>query len=761
MTQRIGLHGIPQNSALTLEVEQRAVLASGQTAGWGPTDSAWGTPSPGVQATITVNRSKLKISPEGMVFKVTHSGFDTPAPVAADAYDPQFHGLYYFWNYGDPGSVFTKTERVMPHQKNANLGYGPIGAHTYENPGSYTVSVLIIEPTSGKWTVAHLILDGDDAVGDPAVRFTQVWQNIYVDPDGDFSWVDPTHLTRFTTLAQAYNLLSTRLVTIPYRIILRDGKTHNAGGQSFDQGGDPTKGYPNIYLGGQGTGTPAVVNHDGSGFNSALFTTSRFDRYDLGKDMVLHDVNFTGPFRETDEGVSNRSLLQRLEDSNDYVLMHNVEVDGLTSVDIVTGGHDGNCTSVFSNMKVSNWAGYAFFFSANLPSAWLGVQACRQINARSGGSRDAAQHLDSTCWRMNGVKDILIDGCEGFSRTGWSRVRPGIYASQPVFRWNNSGVSGSRLNMQRNSFEGGSVTVALDTLGRVNVVNALIERNILVGASQCYAIVFSNFGGITLRNNLMTFMDATTRINGDFRPNSFFRADIRSTTTAGGDLAETLAGPLIMTNNTLMSEWTAANGATGALNRLRNAGNYPNVTEENNVLHDPGAPTPETPDAPFTFTDLFAPRDTAGLILAYERVSVTLASSVATGASITVPYPSGRSAADYAVGSYTAEDHEIFFNDNLADDYVADVAFGDSDMTVINNSGTTWPIGTHTLVLFCPTSPVTSPEYGVTTPQVRLPRPDTGSPALGNADETSCPVGDFFGNLRPIYPSLGAFEALN
>lgn len=210
-------------------------------------------PTPGATATIVVNRSDIGISPDGVVFTITGlTGFDTTPPVDADAYDPEFHDVEYYWDFDDSGSTFTKTVNTLPHQKDANVGYGRIAAHTYTTPGTYNPTCLIYEPASGKYTTVTTEI----VVADPDTVFTNVWQNVYVDPDGDFSWVPSDHLTRYNTLALAFNLLRTRLLTIPYRIILRDGKVHSAENQSFIQAnsGNPDRGYPNIYIVGEGTG---------------------------------------------------------------------------------------------------------------------------------------------------------------------------------------------------------------------------------------------------------------------------------------------------------------------------------------------------------------------------------------------------------------------------------------------------------------------------------------------------------------------------
>jgi len=105
-------------------------------------------------ATINiVRRSALWVAPEAFVFDLSLSGFDTPGPASGEVYDPQFHELYYLWDFGDAYDFEAPAHLEQGHEK-AGVAYGPTVAHTYRNPGNYAVSCLIIEPSSGKSTTA-------------------------------------------------------------------------------------------------------------------------------------------------------------------------------------------------------------------------------------------------------------------------------------------------------------------------------------------------------------------------------------------------------------------------------------------------------------------------------------------------------------------------------------------------------------------------------------------------------------------------------
>ena len=68
--------------------------------------------------------------------------FDTTGTVSSTTTKP-FHDIEYRWNFGEtsgPGAG-TWNQGSRPGKSSRNLATGPLAAHVYEMPGTYTVTV--------------------------------------------------------------------------------------------------------------------------------------------------------------------------------------------------------------------------------------------------------------------------------------------------------------------------------------------------------------------------------------------------------------------------------------------------------------------------------------------------------------------------------------------------------------------------------------------------------------------------------------------
>ena len=178
----LNLSGFKPADSLSISVSQNAITA-------GPiTVSSWGGGGGG--GTIAVNaihRSLRQMAPDSVRFEVdlSSSSFDTPGPSGtATYYDPRLHDLIYLWDMGDPGT-WTAPINVLTAWKNRNVSKGPSVRHVYRDPGDYTVSVLVIEPSTGKTATAETtvtVSDPQDFYGDA--------NTIYINNVGDSDFSD-------------------------------------------------------------------------------------------------------------------------------------------------------------------------------------------------------------------------------------------------------------------------------------------------------------------------------------------------------------------------------------------------------------------------------------------------------------------------------------------------------------------------------------------------------------------------------------------
>ncbi len=759
MNRKIGLTGIPLTSSFAIQVAQGGRIANGSTDSWGEDGNPWGDPTPGVSATIRLTkRSHLQVAPEGMFFEVDLFGFDTPPPVDPNAYDPQHHDVYYFWNFGDPGSRFTAPQNVMEHQRDANVAYGPTAAHVYANHGDYDVSVLIIEPASGKTTVATFAIGGANpdtpTIQDPDAFFEN-GQTIIVDQTGTGLAAYPNAVVR-TTPQQAVSYCDNR--SAPHRIMLMDDQEWTSSG-TMSYGANS----PALHMVRSNTGINRPIVNWVSG--SRLIYFVNFDPTNE-KDAVFNGVDFVGGWDSTTEtGDGNHSCFQQSAHQGDYLLVHDCDIKNF-------GAHAYSALSftnelgvrIFSNVVSEGTRSYHFYEEINAPVAYLGVRAMSNINALSGGPRlnGSSLHNDAAILRFQSAKNVVLDGCDIFVRTGWFENYFGVITQQAAVRFDQRANRGTRFNVQRCSIEGGLSVNRMNSTIRVNVQNNLIERSILSGTAFDRRIIMLSYGGATIRNNLM-IVPNTPRINfyGLFSPSYFVQTELFEDAGAQtGNVAECAAGPIKIYNNTCVSLMDSANASNppAVLYQNPNLGTFTAVSEINNVLHSPSTGTPSVAFAPFDETPLWAPRHT-GYRSKYERIEIIIPSDVANGASITMGYPAGRGPNDYE--DPPVESHRIGLGSykNANPRYNVPVTFDTDTLTISNDSGSTWPAGEAVVVLFCPDSPVTFGNFATNNQTLSAYCPGDGSLALGTADDTLRAVGDFYGQFRPVHASQGAFEA--
>lgn len=750
MIHKLSLTGIPQASPLAIEVAQRGQTAAGET-------DSWGGPTPGVTANITLTkRSNLQVAPEGMFFAVDLEGFDTPGPVDPNAYDPQFHDVYYFWSFGDPESRFTAPVNVMEHQRNANVGCGPIAAHVYDKAGTYTVSVLVVEPSSGKTAVDTFQIGGADpdtpAIQDPNDVFPGS-RTLIVDSNNTGLAASYPDALSFNDPGAAVNYCVNK--PAPHRVVLADDQeftitTH------YDIRLVPAM----HFVRGGGGNAPKITNIGGGG---RIFLFNLYDASNV-KDFVLNGLSLEGTWDQTTETGGQVAGLEARGNQGDYLLVHNCTINKCGSAYVSTAASDEIGVRIWSNSILDGNQSYPIYDEIEAPNAYLGMRIVCDVDALSGGAR-TGQHNDGAILRLQSCRHVVIDGCDMFCRTGWFENVLGVRTGQSTFRWNQRAIRGAKGNIQRTTFEGGNSVLSIDRMNSnnaTNVQNLVIESNILVGDQGTAKHIRLAHGGVTVRNNYFFHRDIPRiPFSGLFDPAYFIETILYEDAGAqSGDVAESRAGPVKMYSNTAVSMMSAASGTAplGFSVINKNSGVYDTRIDENNVVIAPNADPAQIGDWQFVTDVLWKPRN-KGYRSAYERRLFTIPSPVPVGGSIIVPYDAGRSAADYPANP-PVESHKLSVGHQLAPivDFDVEVIFGADGMTITNNTSAPWGAEPSCLVLFCPGSPWALGPYGEPTDDVVLYRPAIGSEALGTATVPYTAAADFFGSFRPVYPSPGAFE---
>ena len=90
-----------------------------------------------------VKAANITASDDGVAPLYVHF-FDEDASASDGVGLEPFHDYYYSWDFDDPGSGTWGSDG-----KTRNGATGPVSAHVYENQGTYTVSLTVIDSLSG------------------------------------------------------------------------------------------------------------------------------------------------------------------------------------------------------------------------------------------------------------------------------------------------------------------------------------------------------------------------------------------------------------------------------------------------------------------------------------------------------------------------------------------------------------------------------------------------------------------------------------
>lgn len=765
MARRIGFQGFAAGADVVLSSDG----AAGATGAGGWPAQAQGSAQQSAQ--IILRRSQLQVAPEGINFELVLSGFDTLGPVGGgDVYDPQFHDIYYVWDFGDEGAVFTAPEHVPEAHKNANRGYGPLASHTYQTAGTYTVRCLVIEPSSGKTALA----ERNVTVGDPDVLFAGN-RTIFVSTDPSFARA-PEGARKVATGDEAYNLQGTLQSASPghfYRIMFDRDVAHDWHRPSIMRIRDN---YKNVYLcHSPGSGTPGVIRCSNTSGHSFFEDELTRNSPGIDKDVVVDGLNINGYFDVTQEvmggpyaeihkgGQAFWSI--RSPQSATYILFNNVTAGGFNTLFTSAGRHQNGSdtlTLIFNNVAITSWSNFGVFEVEPGFTAYTGCLIRQDPLALSGGAKNGLGHNEHGCVRIQLAGKCVMQSCDMFSRNGWFENSRGIHTPQPCVRWNQSADPRGHLNMQACALESAGRVIESGTDGvqspGVTPNNILIDKCAVVAGVFALDAMITQHSGITIRNCVVAY-GGDRSIHGAFGETDFVRLDARWTDPVY------LATPNKIYSNTFLNHHSDAQSQNGnasiATHRLTTVvgAEFSNTTVVNNVLHQPNLTTPDVTFAPLGMTSLFSPRydDYRGYNILSDAIE--LAVDIAVGSSLFVPhssFPGIATQADFEpVPVNLKRDHQFVINNQFSN---ATYAFDTDGITVTNISGGTWASGAEIRLNMGSVEIDIRPEYGTPDGIVWEAVPLEGSAAIGAALSGPSALDDFYGYARPQYPSTGAFE---
>jgi len=566
-------------------------------------------------------RSRLRVAPEAFHFDVTVDGFDATGPSpASDIYDDRYHDLYYYWDFDDAYDYAAPVNLIAKH-KNAGVAYGPTASHTFRAAGTYTVSLLVVEPSSGKTASTTLDVTVDDADAQFSGTKTR-----FVDIGGDFAG-KPAGAAEYTTLAAA--LAAADSGAVPQRIILRRGQTFDLYGQVSMDGG-----FPALHIvASSGSGAKPIVFW-APGAATRMFFFNRYDPSNV-KDFTLENIAIRGNINTTVGTGSSTVLFFIHEDPPHSFLQDACEISNFhIGIQDTGGGAGGAPMKTINDTSFMGWASTCALESKQVSTAYSG---CRMVQNPDAIADPAGGNASISCVRVSTAGQVIMDACDTLNFIGWTKFGSHI-VQQGAFRFNSAGAMNAKLNVQRCTFEGGWRAFELrsnsGTPGRVT--NSVIEKCVFVGTYQTARPIDVEHSGITVRNNIFARPDVVNS-HGNFDPND-------GVLYAAWDEQDTLTrdAPIRFYNNTSVNLMSAANFTGSVVSQpMSFVSGFTDVTVENNVDHQPNLTMPITGDAPLNSTALWAP-----LFKGYKDSTTALETQYATPADTVATYaPMAGSAA--------------------------------------------------------------------------------------------------------------------
>lgn len=421
-------------------------------------------PPPPDGSTMTAAHRTSGVAPLAVFFDAidtTPTGSASPFNWASNVYQPaDLEGAQYTWSFGDPGSGSWSTTG-----KSKNTATGYTAAHVFENPGTYTVSLTVVDTAGVSRTYTQTI---------NVSAFSGT--TFFVAANGSDSNNGTSQSTPFQTVHRA--MTAALAASGPVQVLFRRGDTFSASAVYAI-----TKPGPGI-IGAYGSGNRPVINVADMGDGNV------FSPRGTGADWRIMDLDMRGANPSTATGpigpdVSHQGvnlLVLRLRASNFYV--------GLGWGDwtpIYATPHDG---MFIVDSESPNNGGYGMYLGGrriallgNVASDPGQTHVCRVWQAhkavisnnqflRPGGQRHAL--------KLHGPQ--LNDGRP---ETRWVSINDNVFQASATSQWTvsigsassvaNENGPVSHLVLERNRF-GGSASLVADI--ETESSHAMVRNNV-------------------------------------------------------------------------------------------------------------------------------------------------------------------------------------------------------------------------------------------------------------------------------------------
>lgn len=595
--------------------------------------------------TIT-SRHAEQVAPEAITFEVdldALSGFTASAPTGTEIWDARYHEIEYFWDfyyegtdnsylYAAPVNIYDGNDAWPNGYKNSRFALGYQATHVYRVPGTYTVRLTAYEPQSGK--TAHATQSV--TIGVPDTLFSGT-NTIFISPSGDFT--DAPSGAQTVTTGAIHTAIQTYIegadVNTPKRLMLNRGESYTMSGFSMGNGVN----IPTTHIvAGAGAGAKPAVTWSGSAGWSWRDTGTAATN---GKDFVVQNIEFTGPFDATTAVDGS---------PNDFTFFSGADPGFVTGdIPIWAKLFDGVKVSDFSYFIEDQWLGESYVLNDCITEGigggagiWrVNVFACLGSRFESDGNSNVDSAPGNTGWLFrlgpsNAAPekrlDTIIHSCDMYNREDWNNTFP-QNLGQACIRINSDVRDGTKVNVHGSCFEGGRVSLESRSSGSPVLscaVNGLIRCNYILGKYSSQVVFDSDQSGYSVQNNIFVVpQQVNESLNGPLDISRLISFDV-----TGSPSADVLNAPIRVSQNTLVNLRTD-NGAYEANGNQVVAvylANFNDMTDENNVFHQPNTDIATTTYAPLAdaVNTYFTARET-GYKDSSTALQTGLASSTTAG----------------------------------------------------------------------------------------------------------------------------------
>lgn len=672
--------GFTTGSQVALLAAQGGSTAQNSVATWGQGALA--------ELNIEVTSAPVITAPAAIWLEATElSGFDVSSPTNGETYDPTFHEITYVWTIqGSPLADYTAPQNMVPSWNNPNVTYGKRAAFCLTDPGTYVIELWAVDGsgTTGTAQTTIVVANADSLYpGNRTIVFAD---------DGNFSGA-PSGANQVSTLSALQSAIHS--AGVPTRVLFKRGETV----LNVDLTSSPGSGGRIDHIGAWGTGAAPVLRPER--FNNGNMISWRSSGPE--NQITVENIKVQGywdPDTETGTLGGGTPFYWRDKTTSAAILLHKVEITNCDSQQLSANQAPHNVMA--ADCVVLNWQQYGFYCGKNREGrfAIIGCRITQSPDALNGGPKKGMSNNHGPI-RITTCFWVVGDVCDLFSNDGWS----GSYDCQPCLRvgTNQTGTTGISAIWGRTVMENGYQIINLEgenTAAQDNPGNFVFDRMLLMGtARQRTNGVSVHKGGSTFRNIYYYQPDAPRYIGG---PSKFFDFTANNPQNGNDD------APVRLYNCTALSMISASNeGEGGPMELIGGVGSFNDATIENNILHIPNGSIPITTAAPLNLTTPMpgiTPRY-KGVQYNYEHVRGSFSSSLADGASMTVPYSDLliRDQNEGGPGTQTNQAywqaiesidtlHMFSLNGNVqhAADGDFTVSFGASSVTITNTSGSSW-----------------------------------------------------------------------